>query len=169
MGGLLLAGTVFLSMTTACTASLKSCPYAMMDTHVSLKPLARKNYMVLGSVEGSAHCSGFFGGCIPDGGDKDRHFSGSLMPLFNIEARQQALRMSARPQGEGDAELDAPPMALNAVEQVALYNAMASRPDADGIINLIITKGTVTRIPIAFGYTEESVTVRATAIKIKNG
>ena len=32
---------------------------------------------------------------------------------------------------------------------------MKSQPDADGIINLIITKGTVTRIPIAFGYTSD--------------
>ena len=158
MGLLLLAGAAF--MTTGCAASLKSYPYTMMDTHVHLKPLSRKDYKVLGAIEGTAHCSGIFGACIPDGGDKDKHFNGSLMSEFAL-AQARARKMSS-PQGDGE-EL---PMELSPVEQAALYNAMEKQPEADGIINLVITKGTMTNYVI---FTEETVTVRATAIKIKNG
>jgi hypothetical protein len=163
MGLLLIAGAAF--MTTGCAASLKSYPYTMMDTHVQLNPLSRKDYKVLGAVEGTAHCSGIFSGCWTDGEDKDKHFSGTLLSDFALaQARARKMRagMMSTPQGEGD-EL---PMVLSEVEQAALYNAMEKQPEADGVINLVITKGTRTSYVI---FTEETVTVRATAIKIKNG
>lgn len=157
LGLLLLAAASFM---TGCAASLKSYPYAMMDSHVGLQPLRRKDYKVLGSVEGTAHCSGIFGACMPDAADKDKHFNGTLLSESAL-AQARARKMSTS-QGEGE-EL---PMALSPVEQAALYNAMETQPEADGVINLVITKGTKNSYVI---FTEETVTVRATAIKIKNG
>ena len=52
------------------------------------------------------------------------------------------------------------------VFEAALYNAMESQPDADGLVAVRVIKGDVTDFKI---FKKWSVTVKGKAIKIKKG
>jgi len=131
-----------------CTSLLKSYPYSMVNPNVSLQPLARDQYVILGDVEGRAEGARLFG-FIPLNQGQPKTFSGNL-------SQGMAAKISARMQGIAQ---------MGPTEQEALYNAMESQPDADGIIAIRIIKGELTHIPFIF--TKESVTLKGKAIKIK--
>ena len=159
-------------MITTARDDIAAASRTLRDHGASRSDLARhegaagyllSDYAVLGSVEGSAHCFGLFGACGVDGDDKNKQFVGILTPVAGAQTAQRAIMYTRL---QGNAELDEMPTPLSAVEQAALFNAMASQPDADGVINLVISKGTTNHFLIG---REETVTVRATAIKIKNG
>lgn len=181
IGLYLLLGASF--MTAGCTASLKAYPFGMTDTNVNLKRLQRKDYEILGPVEGTATISTFlcFGGLQNANGDQ--MFKGSLSLFADPDKGQKkgsgwSIRgavLGTAPSGQGmvaagiaseEADL-LPPPGMSEVEQAAAFNAMEKAPDADGLINVVITKGE--RFHIPFLFLNETVTLRATAIKIKAG
>ena len=128
-------------MTSGCTAAFKNYPYSMVNSAVSLEPLKREEYTVLGDVEGRAEGSCFLWACSVEGGPK--FFSGTLV---------QGLQ----------AEMVAPSM--GPIGQAALYNAMEAQPDADGIIAVRVIKGEVTNMII---FSKETIIIKGKAIKIK--
>ena len=139
--GLLFGGIV---MTAGCAASLKSYPYSMAGTKTTLAPLQRDQYEILGDVDGRAEGSTILGFSSIEGGNKN--FTGSFgggMPMGVMM--------------EG----------LDTIEQAALYNAMESQPDADGIIAVRVIKGDL--FSLGFLFSKESVEIKGKAIKIKKG
>jgi hypothetical protein len=146
MGLLTLLGVTL--VTVGCTKIFKGYPYSMVNPNVSLQPLSRDQYVILGDVEGRAE-GGYLFGFIPLNGGQPKTFSGNL-------SQGMAAKISARMQGIAE---------MGPIEQEALYNAMESQPDADGIIAIRIIKGEMTHIPFLF--TKESVTLKGKAIKIK--
>jgi hypothetical protein len=175
IGLFLLIGTAF--MTSGCTASLKSYPFSMMDTSVRLNHLDRKDYQVLGSVEGTAHYSSFLGFGGIDGGNRALRGTfvavpgGSLISMIvNVETLGlvggNASAKGGHAAGNGDTD-EMLPEPMSPTESAAAYDAMEKQPDADGLINVIITKGE--RTSFGWLYTDETITLKATAIKIKTG
>lgn len=130
---------------TGCTSVFKRYPFSMINSNVSLEPLKRDQYVILGDVEGRSE-GGYLFGIIPIpfavGGTKV--VSGSLSE--GIQAKMQA-------------------PGLGKIEQQALYNALESQPDADGIIAVRVIKGQ--RVNLPFIYKQETVTIKGKAIKIK--
>jgi len=133
-----------LLLTTGCTAMLKSYPYSMAGTKTTLAPLQRDQYEILGDVDGRAEGSTILGFQSIEGGNKN--FSGSFGGGFAMGIMTEG---------------------LDAIEQAALYNAMESQPDADGIIAVRIIKGE--SFSLGFLFSKESVEIKGKAIKIKKG
>ncbi|MFA5138799.1 MAG: hypothetical protein WC728_06145 [Elusimicrobiota bacterium] len=128
---------------TGCVSSIKKYPYGMMNTGLSLNSLARDQYEILSDVEGRASASQILFFKFTEGGNKS--FSGSL-----ASGRQEFLMGGADP-----------------VIQAALYNAMESQPDADGIVAVRVIKGEQTVVPLLFK--KITVTLKGKAIKVKKG
>lgn len=125
-----------------CTTRLKIYPYGMVNPAVSLEPLKRNQYVILGDVQGTAEET-YLLGFIP------LHSEGSLGVGGRIEKKFSEI------QGQG----------LNGIEQKALYNALEKRPDADGVIAVRVVKAT--RTGFAFFYSTKYVVVKGKAIRIK--
>jgi len=138
--GLLFGGIV---LTAGCTASLKSYPYSMAGTHTMLAPLQRDQYEILGDVDGRAEGTTILWFIhITEGGSK--LFSG----------------------GFGGGIQGALMGGMNPIEQAALYNAMESQPDADGVIAVRVIKGDLFDCGV---FKKESYEIKGKAIKIKKG
>ena len=140
---LLLGFMVIAGFSSGCTSVFKRYPYGMIDPTVSLQPLSRDQYLVLGDVTGQSR-GGYLFGFIPTMMGGPKVVSGSLND--SVASRLQA-------------------PGLGKIEQQALYNALESQPDADGIIALRVIKGEEMKIPLL--YTEISVTIKGKAVKIK--
>ncbi|MFA5138798.1 MAG: hypothetical protein WC728_06140 [Elusimicrobiota bacterium] len=162
---LFVLGTVLLL--TGCVGSIKKYPYGMMNPTLSLDPLERGEYVILGDVEGRAQGTEIFGIPIIDGGTKQMVASlatpqaegvGAILRVYKDVATLGILKGRKPAQG---------PSRLTIVEQAALYNAMESQPEADGLVAVRITKGEMTRIPFIFK--KYTVTITGKAIKIKVG
>jgi hypothetical protein len=123
---------------TGCVSSVKKYPYGMMNTGLSLSALTRDQYEILGDVEGRASGTRILLWTMTEGGNKS--FAGNLGMMLGQR---------------GDKVFEA-----------ALYNAMESQPDADGLVAVRVIKGDVTDFKI---FKKWSVTVKGKAIKIKKG
>lgn len=149
------AGTMFLS---GCSGSFKAYPHSMVDTALRLDSLKRDQYVILADVEGRAEGSVLFHFFEFPLNNK-KTFTGSM---GNEGPKGGIGEMVMKMQGQGGAGMSA---GMSKIEQAALYNAMESQPDADGIVALRIIKGEYLVIPGLFK--KASVTIKGKAIKIK--
>ena len=171
---------------TGCVSTVKQYPYGMIDPGVRLMPLTRGQYTILGDVEGRAEGSEIFGMAFISGGRKqmiaESLFGGSGEDLVvNTEAETVGEKIlsayqiigpklvALRKKGIARRDLIKGRLAnrLSAVEQTALYNAMESQPEADGLIAVKVTKEELTRVPFIFK--KMRVTIKGKAVKVKIG
>lgn len=127
-------------LSAACTTDIKKYPFGMVNPNVSLEPLKRNEYTILGDVQGESEETTLFG-FIPI------HSGGNLLVNGSLGDKLHYFH------------------SLGRVEQQALFNALEKQPMADGIIAVRIIKAT--RSGLAFLYSTKSVTIKGKAIRIR--